>query len=1212
MRRALLAGTALATTLLAASLAPTPAVAVDQTITFSDIISSTEIEILFNNSKLNSTLGADITNIGLTPFNSRVESNVNAVSVGNLNQLIDGEQVAISDNLIDILNFGEIDPAIGIFGQINNTGFNFFNSIVLDNINGNNVTISLGNLNQTIDLSHRHLTTNVITEDNRAKITADDFGMFAEINNTLITSFFNSAVLSNVSGTDSGVALGNHTQLIDFEQITVLSNTIDIDNTGAIDPDVGIFAGINNTLIASFFNSNILDNTTGSGTFATVGNLNQILELDHVNSIANSIALDNADPIVADDIGVYAEITNADITSFFNSTLLDNIHGDAAAIDLGNHTQSIDLYQINTIGNGILIENAAEIDSDTGILATITNENLTSISNSASGSNVNGELAVVSAGRLSQLGQFDQDNIIGSGIYLLNDGDVSGGNTGLEAWITNSNIGNLSNTATHVNIGGEAALIDFGDLVQRGEVEQLNAVVNEIAIANEDSVTARTGIQATIDNDGMSFQNNTTIGSTIAATTDIGDDLSQTFHVSQINVLANDISIANSGTVRGRSVGISAEILNQGLTFSNSATTNATSVGIIADDVNQDADVGQTNLIENKIAIVNTGKITGGSLGIYASIPDPDYTATNIANLNLDDPDASISLSQTNKVDSKIVIKNAGYISADNLFAIDTEGAKTTIRNRSGGVIKGYVDLTDKRDRFFNKEGGTFEARRQSDFRGGGDLFQNMGTVQTAEKPATERVSFVNLERFENAGLVSLVDGQVGDKFTISNTVGGTDLDYAASDGATLGVDVFLGGPGSKADNFIIQGDASGRTLLQVANTNSGGGAFNPQGIPVAFVDGDVKSNAFYLDKPIDAGFFDYDLFFVPTGSGFFELRSHPGAGSHVLPRLITASHDVFHTSTETWLDRTADLRVLLNGAAPIQPGAVTATGEPVPTTFVPAIWAKGQGTWLNQEDKGKSTSFGRTYRYDLERDLSVMNFETGIDMGQEDVLASGDMLVFGLLGGAVLASLDYNNVARHFDIEGGEVGAYATYLRGGLFVDSLLKAHFLDIETATRGFPGSIDSTTWGIRTDAGYRFGSFSRGPFVEPLATIAFSQNELDDFTIDGNYVDFDNETNVRGRLGLRVGTSSEAWEGTLFEPFLIASLWGNLSGEHNVSLTSSGRTFEFVDEPDDVWGVLSGGVNFFNPGAQTALFAKADVTVGEETDGISVKGGMRYNW
>lgn len=818
----------------------------------------------------------------------------------------------------------------------------------------------------------------------------------------------------------------------------------------------------------------------------------------------------------------------------------------------------------------------------------------------------------MSAGRLSQLGEYDQANIIGSGIYLLNDGDVNGGDTGREAWITTSNIGDLGNSATHVNIGSEAALIDFGDLVQRGLVEQINAVANEIVIANEDSVTARTGIQATIDNNGMSFQNNATITSSVAATTDIGDDLSQTFDVSQINLLANDISIANSGTVRGRSVGISAEILNEGLSFSNSATANATSVGIVADDVNQDADVGQTNLIENKITIVNTGKITGGSLGIYASIPDPDFTATNTASVNLDDPNATFSVSQTNKVDSKIVIKNAGYISADNLFAIDTVGAKTTIRNRSGGVIKGYVDLTDKSDRFFNETGGTLEARRRSDFGGGGDLFQNMGTVHTSEKPGAENTSFVNLERFENAGLVSMIDGQVGDTFTISNTVGGTDLDYVASPGAALGVDAFLGGPGSTADNFVIQGNASGRTLLQVANANPGGGAFNPQVIPVAFVDGDVKSNAFYLDKPIDAGLFDYDLFFVPTGSGFFELRSHPGGGSHVLPRLITASHDVFHTTTETWFDRTADLRVLLNGAAPVTPGAVTATGEPVPTSFVPALWVKGQGTWLNQEDKGTTRSSGRTYRYDLERDLSVMNFETGLDMGTEDVLATGDMLVFGLLGGAVLANLDYDTIARQFDIEGGEVGAYATYLRGGLFVDTLLKAHFLEIETATRGYPESVDSTTWGIRTDAGYRFGSFSRGAFIEPLATIAFAQNELDDFTIDGNLVDFDNETNVRGRLGLRIGTSYEPWEGTLFEPFLIGSLWSNLSGENNVSVTSSGRTFQFVDEPEDVWGMLSGGVNFFNPGAQTAVFAKADVTVGEETDGISVKGGMRYNW
>ena len=52
--------------------------------------------------------------------------------------------------------------------------------------------------------------------------------------------------------------------------------------------------------------------------------------------------------------------------------------------------------------------------------------------------------------------------------------------------------------------------------------------------------------------------------------------------------------------------------------------------------------------------------------------------------------------------------------------------------------------------------------------------------------------------------------------------------------------------------------------------------------------------------------------------------------------------------------------------------------------------------------------------------------------------------------------------------------------------------------------------------------------------------------------------------------------------------------------------------FTDEPDDVWGVVSTGVNFFSPNAQTSLFAKLDVTFGDETEGVSAKGGMRYNW
>ena len=117
-------------------------------------------------------------------------------------------------------------------------------------------------------------------------------------------------------------------------------------------------------------------------------------------------------------------------------------------------------------------------------------------------------------------------------------------------------------------------------------------------------------------------------------------------------------------------------------------------------------------------------------------------------------------------------IVNTGSIGALSDRAIDTVGASTTIVNRSGGVITGFVDLTDNPDLFLNQKGGVFETKLVSEFGGGNDLFQNQagGTVQAATNGnAAETSSFVNLERFDNAGLISLVDGGAGDVFRISN-----------------------------------------------------------------------------------------------------------------------------------------------------------------------------------------------------------------------------------------------------------------------------------------------------------------------------------------------------------------------------------------------------------------------------------------------------------
>jgi outer membrane autotransporter protein len=389
---------------------------------------------------------------------------------------------------------------------------------------------------------------------------------------------------------------------------------------------------------------------------------------------------------------------------------------------------------------------------------------------------------------------------------------------------------------------------------------------------------------------------------------------------------------------------------------------------------------------------------------------------------------------------------------------------------------------------------------------------------------------------------------------------------------------------------------------------------FNKTGIPVVYVGGNVKSDAFFLSQPIDTGFFNYDLFFRPTGSGVFELRSFLGQGAFVLPQLITAAQDQWHSGSSTWFDRTADLRVLLNGgAAPAEdPNAKYAEGTPAPQNFTPAVWARGSGGFLNRDDTEGVTAYGRNYQYNLNRDLQTIDFQSGIDLGKRGLLSENDILVFGALGGYIHSDLNYDAINREFTFNGGQVGGYATYLRGGLFVDTLVNVHLMDLETRTLGFPNSLNATTVGVRTDSGYRFGGFRGGAFIEPLATISVDWANIDGFSQGGNKVSFNDDPNVQGRLGLRVGTTTQLGYGITAEPFVIGSLWGNLSNDNQATLVSTGTTFILEDHLQDVWGEVSGGVNFFNPTASTSVFAKVDVTFGEDIDGIGGKAGMRVSW
>jgi outer membrane autotransporter protein len=120
-------------------------------------------------------------------------------------------------------------------------------------------------------------------------------------------------------------------------------------------------------------------------------------------------------------------------------------------------------------------------------------------------------------------------------------------------------------------------------------------------------------------------------------------------------------------------------------------------------------------------------------------------------------------------------------------------------------------------------------------------------------------------------------------------------------------------------------------------------------------------------------------------------------------------------------------------------------------------------------------------------------------------------------------------------------------------------------------------------------------------------------MDNFTFAGNKVSFSDDADAARAPRLRIGTSHVGKDGTLVEPFVVGSVWGDFSGDNKATVNSLGTVFgPFKDKGDDVWGVVLGGLNIFSPSGKSSAFAKADYAIGEDLDGISAKLGMRYNW
>ena len=255
------------------------------------------------------------------------------------------------------------------------------------------------------------------------------------------------------------------------------------------------------------------------------------------------------------------------------------------------------------------------------------------------------------------------------------------------------------------------------------------------------------------------------------------------------------ISADNAGTIEGTQLGLVAVTLGEGspVSFSNSGKISSTgddtpfsfTQGSVNLSAYSTAIAIVTNASSSNIFVENKGSIAGlgiKGVGIYTRAPLGSTTRIDnsgslygaLGALVLDGPGTA-------------TIVNSGEISSGSQLAFGVFGGSATVINT--GRITGYVTL-DADDTFINSSGGVFETKLTSDFGPGSDLFRNEsgGTVNAASNTdVSEHSAFVNLERFENQGLITLQDNQAGDSLEISNTAGGRDLSFVASGNSISG-----------------------------------------------------------------------------------------------------------------------------------------------------------------------------------------------------------------------------------------------------------------------------------------------------------------------------------------------------------------------------------------------------------------------------------------
>ena len=685
---------------------------------------------------------------------------------------------------------------------------------------------------------------------------------------------------------------------------------------------------------------------------------------------------------------------------------------------------------------------------------------------------------------------------------------------------------------------------------------------------------------------------------------------------------ATGVGIGGGITATGSPVGIAITTLANGTVTATGPGANGISAisAVGAVTLTLGADVTSTDASAIKLINTRTPKANTISIGTAtirglgtASAPLIDMTTVSgaLTTVSTAAGTSVLSNSPTPELQNadlairgaggNIIINNAGLLRGRMDFSgITAAGNSVTVNNSSTQSWHSTGPTTfSAGDDTFNNTGlvGT-SGITTLDFGSGTDVFNNSaGSVFSAAAPGATTTRLTNLETFNNAGTLTLADGEANDRIIAPNTA------YVGSGSATIAVDAVLGqssqvgcsDTGSLIADCVSFGSANGNTIILVNDAApSVPAGLNLKGITILHTDNAAASN-FVLGgtnvvgtpqgRTIQKGLVQYGLAF---DAGDLKLVATPNSSMMEMAHVVSGLQNIWYETAE------AGNHIGVTRQSSSEPDSKW------------TIWLKPYYAEFSRDRFTSLQIAGSSLNFDTSYNQMISGILGGVERVSSDAMGAWK---FGATLGYSGSTLDFeaDNDSAHYSV--WNLGAYTDYVNGPLFAALAVNDDEAQVQIRLPSIPGlgDIRGRALGAKATIGERFSDlFGRGIDLQPEFSLAAVRASLDSLAAPGANFDFASGTSIRATLGTTISTDVVLSNG-IVRPFLFAGIGNEFDGVNTVAVASGDTLLKLEDRPFRVFGIASAGISFFTNGP-FAAFVRFDGMRAKEASSGAIRLGV----